>query len=317
VPTTIAPAVNLQAGVTTAVAPPSYADIGNNVVACVIFNYSSSVIAVTGSFGQRFLAPLTADVFPCPTIQSAPYVAPTTIAAANTFVGTAQAVFYFKGDDAPGTYPQSLVAFPGGNSSVAGAIPFGLGVVDTVLPPSGTGTLTVVATRNSNNSTSGTTSLTVTGAQSGTTYLATTQITPWSLTAVNLVTSIDTSYIFTWSITGGGNALIGQVNVTASPSTPVPTFATLTAQAVSTTSSLIATPATGAWYIFGADLVVSPQANAFWTVGDATRTVFELETGPATTADHIDLPPYRTTTAINVVNNLGGGRITIRYAPGP
>jgi hypothetical protein len=315
-PTTIAPGVNVQAGVVTSVLPPNYADVGNSVIACVIFNLSSSVLTVTGTFGQRFLQPLTADLFPCPGIQGAPSIAPATIATANTYLGIAQAVFYFQGDTVPVNYPAQLVPFPGGSTQVVnGLLPLLSGSV-TIQPPPGTGTLTIQGT-NSGRTGAGSTLITVTGTQSGTAYLSSTELGGGVVATIDLVGTNDSSFNINFNTSGGGNKSLGTINVYASPSTPVPTFATLsTGQTTSVTP--IAAPTSGAWYIFGVDFLGANQnSNVVLTANGLAFAVLLSGLGSAGAfIDHDECNGFRATTAVTA-SYATAINVVIRYAPGP
>ncbi len=306
-PTTIAPAVNLLVGTGSIVAPPSFADVGNAVVACIIFNNTSSILVVTGSFGQGFLQPNTADLFPCPGIVSAPTVATTAIAPMGTFVGTVQAIFYFEGDRLPTNYPIVLNPFAGGANllitsigNTAVPVPF------TILPPFGTGTLTF-------NATTAITNLSVTGVQTGRTYASGVSIAANSTKTLTLFNSGDTSYSI---------GLSGQLDsVAAGPAISAPTDA-ISSFGASTTATLAAASG-GAYYLYGADLINSGASECAVQIEAPTGTIIGwLGTTVAQGAggtDHVQLNGYRTTGAITLTFDVAGTSpsCTLRYTSGP
>lgn len=328
-PSTITPGVNLVAGQTTTVLPPAYADIGNNVVACIVYNLSAAVITVTGAFGQAFLQPLTADIYPCPTIQSAPFVSPTTITANGTYLGIAQAVFLFQGDTLPTNYPTPLTAFPGGSQLLAeinGTVSNGATVTYNVQPPPGS-TFEFEITPVATTPIVGNASITITGNQTSIIYASQTLNLgqtdgPFVIPIPNLV-SEDSS--FSVAITAPASGTITFTSMAfAAPATPSPAFATTSTGRVSGTSAIIAAPSVSgfqAWYLFSADMFSTAAGGdiviAGTTSGRELAFLIGGNGGNNLFVDHVDFGPLRVAEGVTATFAGTAGGLEVRYAPGP
>lgn len=305
-PTTVPLLQNLQAGQTTTVSPTSYADIGNHVVAGVLFNNSPVILTVTGQFGQRLLQPNTEDLFPVENVVSQLIVTPTTIAAANTYLGVIASTFYYQGDELPEGLPSPLTPFPGGLAQITqGIAPGGyLNVPAAGLvfqPPPNTAQLYFVNFVKNNNYTT-----TITGVQSGTVYYTTTSTvaTPGSILTVTINSAIDTSYIIQSKT--GGLPVGGDVSWQLLFAVPLSGSIGPTGLAVGPTATLVGGEVGGKLYPWGDggnSLSIPQFATSTGQVNVSTVGTTTIIAAPATGANYlfgIDMVPNAGTGTLNL-----------------
>lgn len=350
--TAVQPAINVVAGSASAIVPPGYSDIGNNVDSVVIFNQTQSVLQVTGTFGSRYLQPLMADVFPCQTIQSAPFVTPITFVPSNTYLGTITSTFYYKDDEPPSGFPMPLTGFPGGAYFIQN-VPSGTGFwpikpsftlpsTDLSAPfviPSGAGALQLPTILIGALNPGGATTIDLVGVQTGTIYQSFSTpsvVNQFAAQTIPLVNAQDTTLQFK-DDTGGAHShgfyiqsLDLKTGLYATPGTPIPTEATAETGSKSFASAsvtLLAAPTTGANYLFGWSFVVdvSPANSALLALDTGGLAIDYLSANAGDTSRHagnMALNGLRTTKAVTLDYIAGSAlgvtaNATLRYAPGP
>lgn len=313
--TQVTPPVNVIAGGPNKITPPGYSDVGNAVTAVVIYNTTSIVLQVNASSGVSFLQPLTADVFECNTISSAPTVTPVTNQAVGVYLGTLTCTFYFQGDKPPVGFPLPLNPFPGGANLIETGVQLIPGVFQV---PAGTTSITISGTNGAPGQI-----LSLSGNQSGNIYYGPPSG-PKQLPVTFSVAPFDTTYTLNVS----GPVDVYATNLPTDPNgtnvsplaLPVPSYPTLSFNASST--AILSPPTAGAWYLFTADLINggATQCSVDLTlsgspVGWISTTALEASGG----IDHVDLRGYRITTAltVNFVVAGTGPSFSLRYAPGP
>lgn len=296
--------VNVIAGQSTSIVPPGYADIGNPVRKAVIYNNTSLILTVQYSGGTSFLQPLTADVYDCSGIVTAPTVTPITSQAAGTYLGTITSTFYFTGDPDPVGFPLSLVQFPGERQVLAQLGPRNFTTI--FAPPLGTNQIAIAL----NLASTGPVVVTVTGNQSGATYYNQTLPAGGSAT-FSILSNQDTTY----KLVLAGAFL--NPTIYALPGT-VPTFPTSSSGRVTSSGTVIPSPSSGALYLFRCDAYFSSGAGGLSIGGNGTEiglmTAFAGSGGQW--GDHVEFNGMRISTAVTVTFGISGG-IEILYAFGP
>lgn len=326
--TTITQAVNATAGVPSSIIPPSFADVGNSVIAVEVYNNTSSVLIVTASSGSRFLQPLTADLFPMGSIASAPTILPVSTAATNTVVGTVTSTLYYEGDALPSVPTFSLPPFPGGSSLLyvnpnpnnTNTSQLAQGAI--VQPPEGATGLVILVNPGADR-------VAITGEQTGTAYVIQDVAAPGTPYNFSLIGLVDTSF----QIQGDQHFPpspkgIAQVNATVQA---VPTIATSSSGEISLPAGnheVLPAPSVGANYLFFADFYAEGTAGSeqgVRLVGHDSGITWAIWIGQVLVApgvsDTLPFGPLRITEQLDASVSQSGtistSGVQIRYTPGP
>lgn len=349
--TTISAVSNLIAGQPTQLNTPQGGGGAGSIFGVVIYNNSPFVLLVNSPQGSGFLLQSSADIYAGPGLaQGQVFVTPIIPASVpvGTFLGTAQAMWLAKAGDTSAGYPQPLIPFPGGafTPAVLTSSPFptsGLdigplfkGNVLSFATPAGTGLvqLTFLGTAGIVPPISNFV-YTLTGLQSGTVYTVSPNsgappTAPFAPLTVNIPVNPnagDTIYTLAQTWTGAGTySGVKLIGLSAAQAAGVPTFATNVANATGTTASLIAAPASGALYLFEADVVIAGTTSDTGSFTFSGSTIGVGGSGgfgaPASVpfVDHVDFKSLRcpgSGGAVGFASGVGTTRTTIRYAFGP